>query len=474
MTRYLRYGNDALRPLLVRRYFSGAWPGYIEFCEEFRHYHNLADDREKSVLLDFDSSGYRIEVARIAKDLVEVQMPYVLPFMAATKLCLAVYFVVDRFSILPLEFIPADERELTHTDTRSCYFRRVASCNFRPEYRTFSRLVGKVIVQPPPRAQCGKWPFDERTSKPKAPFTIDVGPDGTAREFTSDPDKLANFFGANPGAPLYVTPVYFRKNVLSKYYADPDRFTVSDSQLECLNLWTLRLDNNHPDYVVVFLGDLGRDLPYEEQLHWKQFNIAPERGLSDTYFRRMILGEWTEPQAVDLVFRGQYVRLNTRWRNTVGWPLFLDLGAGDEYLLTTMRIPLSDSQAELDQQVLTLAKLLVDSLNEKALAEHTDAEQAGEKGISRLESFLLGRAFPHTGTTCRFLRDLQALRSSGVGHRKGRNYRAALSNLKVDGLKGPAVMDTLLLDAVQVLRCLGDHFCPEPKAEAQSRALGQS
>lgn len=474
VTRYHRFGDDLFRPLLIRRTFDGAWPGYVEFCEEFRHYHNLADDREKSVLLDFDSSGYRIEVAKIGRDRVEVQMPYMLRFLAAVQLCLVVYFVVDRFSLLPLESIPEDSRELSHADKRSSYFRWVANCRSRSEYRTFSRLLGKVIVPPPSRKLCGKWPFVERTSKPKASFTIEVGPDGSPREYTSDPDKLANFFGANAGAPYYVTPVYFRKEALSKYYADPERFCVSDSSLSCLNLWSLRLDNNSPNHVVVFLGDLGRDLPYAEQLHWKQFNVPPEGGLSDTYYRRMILGQWAQPQAVDLVFRDLYKRLNTRWSDAVGWPLFLDLATGDEYLLTTVRVPLTDSQAELDQQVLSLAKLLVDSLNEEALVAHTDTRQEGEKGISKLERYLRARTFPNTDTTCQFLRDLQALRSSGVGHRKGRNYNAALANLKVVGKRGPAIMDALLRNAVQVLSRLGDHFCPEPKDEVHPPASGQS
>jgi hypothetical protein len=52
-------------------------------------------------------------------------------------------------------------------------------------------------------------------------FVIGVDDEGAEISFTSDPSKLANHFGANPGAPNYLTPVSFRKNVLENYFAQP-------------------------------------------------------------------------------------------------------------------------------------------------------------------------------------------------------------------------------------------------------------
>ncbi len=227
------------------------------------------------VLLDFDRSGYPIEVVRFREHSVEIQLRYLLQFLAATRLHLAIFFDIVRYSRLQLESIPESQRILTHADDRSRYFRHVVQCDFSLGFPTFSRLLGKVIVSPPPMEQCGKWPFAEAQPEPEVPFVIGVSLDGTMLEYTSDPSKLSNYFGANSGAPHYLTPVYFRKEVLSKYYADPDRFAVSDGGLGCLSLWSIQIDNNHATHVSVFLGDLGRDLPYEERLHWRQFNVPP-------------------------------------------------------------------------------------------------------------------------------------------------------------------------------------------------------
>ena len=66
--------------------------------------------------------------------------------------------------------------------------------------------------------------------------------------------KVANYFGANKGAPDDLTPVCFRKEVLNDYYAQPEKYTVSDGYLTGGSLWSLYIDNNHPEAVMVFLN----------------------------------------------------------------------------------------------------------------------------------------------------------------------------------------------------------------------------
>ncbi len=83
-----------------------------------------------------------------------------------------------------------------------------------------------------------------------------------------------------------MTPVHFDKKVLDKYYGQPSKYSVEDSYLRCASLWGLQMDNHHNNKVCVWLGDLGRDLPYQEQLHWRSHNIPPEGGVSKTYFKK--------------------------------------------------------------------------------------------------------------------------------------------------------------------------------------------
>ncbi|MDR7555230.1 MAG: hypothetical protein QN157_06425 [Armatimonadota bacterium] len=454
-TTYHRFGTEGLRPLVISRNFHGAFPCYLELCEEFRLFHNLAEDHQRGLLLDFDESGYEVEVARITERKVEVNWRYLLQFLAATQLYLAIYFDSIRYSMIPLEKVPKEKQQLEYREKKMRYSVNVRECDFQRDYRTLSRLLGKVIVAPLPIKKCGKWPFEERGTDPEVSFIIGVTPDGRFQEFTSNPEKLSNYFGANQGAPHYLTPVYFRKEVLQKYYAEPDRYSVEDGYLRCLGLWGMQIDNDHPTHVIAFLGDLGRDLPYRERLHWKQYNVPPpaNAGISATCFRRSFLAQFADPESVDLVFTQKYQELNKTWRERMGWPLFLEPKPGDEHVLA-VHIPVTGSQRELDEQILALTKLLVDSLNEQGLERELTEKRKEERGIQKFERFLKNKGCKHGEEIIVFLRDLQGLRSAGVAHRKGSEYERRLERLGILGKDNRDVMKILLMRAVNALHLL--------------------
>jgi len=457
---YHRYGGiGGVRPLIIYRQFYGAFPSYLELCEEFRHYHNLADDPKRGVLLDFDKSGYEIDVARIAPQQIKVRLKYLRRFQAGTQLHVGIYIDSVRYSKLRLEDIPPEQHDLIHVAEDVRYCRNIRRCDHIAEYATFSKLLSKVLLAPPPQDHAGIWPFEKDDRDREVFFIVGTDDHGEPIEHTSDPDKLANYFGGNPGAPHYLTPVYFRKEVLSKYYADPDRYTVSDGHLSCLSLWGCQIDNNHPTHVVVFLVDLGRNLPYEERLHWKQFNVPPEGGMSKTNFRRSFLAQFAAPEAPDLLFREEYQHLSRAWNSSQGWPLFLPPNPEDAHLLDTIRVPVTNSQAELDAQLLTLAKLLIDSLNERELEARGAPPARGDKGITKLGRFLQSTGFAEAQTVVQFLRNLQTLRSTGAAHRKGSAYQRIAADLGVDVRDRPSVMTRILEEATAVLASLGMHYC---------------
>lgn len=84
-------------------------------------------------------------------------------------------------------------------------------------YTSFSRIHGKKLILCHSIEYCGAWPFEKK--KEYQQFIIIIGGDSEEPEiFTSDSDLLANYFGANPKASHYLKPVFFRKEVMQKYY----------------------------------------------------------------------------------------------------------------------------------------------------------------------------------------------------------------------------------------------------------------
>ena len=319
VTTYHRFGNpDGVRPLVLYLSFDGDYRRYVEIDEEFRLYHNLAEDRDRELLLSFDVSGRKIEVVRIAHNSVQVHLKYLRQFQAAMGLHLAVYVDSVRYSQIRLTDVPENERRREEASNSRCWRRTIADCDFREGFETFSRFLGKAILAPPAQTEAGVCPFTEDNKKPEVMFIVGVDQNGNNVKCTSNPHKLNDHFGVNSETRTYLTPVYFRREVLAKYYPEPERYSVSDGRLRCLHLWSCHIDNDLDSYIVVFLGDLGRDLPYEERLHWRQFNVLPDGGVSETNFRRSILAQPADPKAPDLRFRHEYSDLMIEWERAQG------------------------------------------------------------------------------------------------------------------------------------------------------------
>src|SRR4051812_28202403 len=111
-------------------------------------------------------------------------------------------------------------------------------------------------------------------------------------------------------------------------------------------LWGLRMDNDHPTFVMAFLGDLGH-LSYTEQLHWRSFNIATGK-MSRTAFARSIEGQFADPENPDLVFKQRFEEFQEKWEKEFGWKLFKPMKQGDDYYFKILRIPLTNEQKEFD------------------------------------------------------------------------------------------------------------------------------
>jgi hypothetical protein len=410
---YERFPDEGIELLVISRTFHGIRPDELELIEEFRLLFDLWEDRATSTYYYFDDAGNAVKAATIEPKRVRVLTSLLRRYMAAKQLHLALYSDSTHFSDdLPTD--RGDEWKSEDGGNRFEYFREIPGVGTRK----FSRLLGKRILSPPPQDECDLWPF-ERPDNFES-FIIDVAPDGQEIVHTSEPNKLANYFGANPDSPHYLTPVYFRREVLNKYYAEPDRYSVEDGYLRCAGLWGLRLDNDQPGHIMVFLGDLGRDIPFSEAQYWKSFNIAPpEEGPSETLFRRAFGAEFADPKSADLRFSRVYGITNKAWNERFGTPLFKPLHEDDRHVLSKLHTPVGDSQAEFDEQVLYLAKLLVDSLNEQALGV---AASKGEKGLAKLQRFLESQDVADARTLLKPFAEVQGLRSKSAAHRKGSSF----------------------------------------------------
>ena len=116
-------------------------------------------------------------------------------------------------------------------------------------------------------------------------------------------------------------------------------------------LWQLQIDNHHKDCVIAYLGDLGKNLPESERLYWKSYNIDSDEKLSRVTFERDFMCLPSESNMIDHKFQRDYAKVIDYWNEKYGWSIFLPLTEQDEYNLSQIRIPLTNSQPEFDMLV---------------------------------------------------------------------------------------------------------------------------
>ena len=429
---YLRYGVDnGVEPLIIDRSFHRLRDDYREISEEFRLFHDLYHDRKTDQYIKINQDGNEEVVAVVEPNHVQIRLKEIRQFLAIKGMYLAIQFIFSESSMQSLEELGFTAGDEDKQDELMRWMQRYGDLDGISNCRAFSRLVGKRLVEPLPKAKSGFWPFAEISGQEYASFIIDVNESGDEIIYTSNPDELktpadpGNIRGVDEDAPSYLTPVHFHKKVLDKYYHE-SKYTIEDSLLRCGSLWCVYIDNHHDDIVCAWLGDLGRDLPYGEQEHWCQHNIPPTGGVSKTDFARQIRAQFANSDRPEYIFKRRYHDLQKVSKTHLGWQWLLPLHTADAHHLQSLRIPATDEQRDFDGMVLSLTKILIDSLNEESLRKLIPCgkreETKDKRGISLLEAALYMNDLEGADTHIAFLRKLQNLRSSGSAHRKGQTY----------------------------------------------------
>lgn len=462
ITEYYRFSKDGIEPLVYWRSFHGLKEDYCEIAEEFRLYFNLFEDHKslkESKFIHIDDNGDEEEVVLINDSEVKAKLKFLKEFLAVKKMHLAIYFDFMRFSEKALDELK--QKEINKVVQGADYTYSICVRDLViSDTKSQGWLMGKKLIS----GLIGFKPdvFERREEKKYEDFIIGIDEHGKEILHTCEEEELANFFGKNPGAPQYLTPVFFKKEVLKKYYSNPEKYTVDDGYLHCKGLWGLRMDNNHPKYVVVFLGDLGH-LHYKEQIYWKSFNVAHQGGISRTAWERGFEVKFTDPEQPDLYFKYKFEIFQEAWFKTFGWYLLKPLSKDDYHHFKSLHIPTTNDQKEFDEQVLSLTKILIDSLNEKELAKRVSIEKDNPKGIDKLEAFLKSKNIC-LRETFEFLRNLQSLRSTSVAHRKSKkskDYQKVRKFFDFDNKELQEIFEDILIKAIRTLNSLEGHFLKE-------------
>lgn len=437
---YSRYWNDISEPIVLYLENEGRWEEEVFLSEEFVMYFKLHKDiksKGKCIYYQVDECGEDVEVARVEGLNLEVKLKYVKEYIAVKGLNLLVFCDETVYSKRHLNELSeqAIPLSITRGDDYIFSYALSNSVGLGEGYQSCALLRGKCVYRHDDKNIQHLWKLRDSGFEE---FIVGSDVDGNEVFISCDERRIPNPFTRRGDEPFSLSPIFFKRDVLSKYFQSVEKFSVHDGYISG-STWGMRIDNDRSDdYVVVALVDLGR-IPHKEQLHWKNFNVLPPKNgsYSNTTSKRWFDAIPTDcSDAPDLLFKALYIKANNAWKKKYGWPLFKELADDDKYHFEALHLMgQDDDQKDFDGQIQSITKLVIDSLNEKQLVKAIDGtcpeviQFLTEKkvtdlnpttiqgGISRFECFLISEGKLNNDFV-KLLREIQELRSCTVAHRK--------------------------------------------------------
>lgn len=315
----------------------------------------------------------------------------------------------------------------------------------------FSCVMGQYILtgQRGPRVPR----FEERNQDSEYPsFVYKIDPDTHAPlKHTCDPAKLGTYFDRNGDRLHYLTPVYFKREVLQPYAAEPTRYRITATHLACFNLWGIDIGFNSVGLVEVYLGDLGRSLPSDEWGHWLTHNVPPDGNMEEGRFRRDFLNQWANSKDIPGDLRRAREKASEVSEKLLGKPIWRPLTGHQGAEFESMVGPLNEDPASLGKSLLILPIAMVDGIDPAPLKTYLGGANKDEKSLSLLQRFTEQLGDEDNCTAV--LRKLWDFRSQGgVAHLAGSQAPRARADL--------GITDMTNLEAFEsVVKRITDFLC---------------
>lgn len=430
--------SDALvggEKLIFRRSFTGVsrGPTPIELSQKLVHSLELHFVPERNAYCRLDSRGDIEDVVRVihqegasdwdSVDVVVIQRSELDKFMALSKQCLVIRFDFTR--VRWGSFAGWGELNRYSKDNTDLYFHggsdgQGSYCN------------GVMVVRPQVTVAelVKRWKTEEsRANKKYATFKIYDRKNNMNVETSCAPEFLSNYFQKSE-LPWEISPVFFRAEVLHRFKADPEKYSLRERSISCRNAWYLKTyDINEAGQVHTYIGYLA-NLPYEEQLYWQAFNEWPKGSISKRAFQTDIIGDWYLEHEPLGALKHTILKLDAAspaWWKKRG-----------EDLADAVHYPATDSVKEWADEILALDQFLVEGflLNPlRALAKEGSRTIESNWGPLRVLQEVLS-ASGHSDDSAKALvvpmQRLHALRTEVKGHATVEKKRAAEVKARTD------------------------------------------
>lgn len=410
--------------LVFARHFEGhlGKKSYFEILQKFTHLFDLHYVAERNAYCRLDAKGDIEEVVRIVRvprdkddwssyTVISVKRKVLDEYLLLSDSAIVRMFDFTRYR--PREFGGwSTTPKATNTSEDNLFFRS----GLEPGHAAYMR--GVQIVRPIATRDdlIKRHSFPREEKREYASFIAVDWKNRVVREISTAPGATANYF-TKSDLPFEVSPAFFRPEVLLRYKADAEKYRLTDRSVSCRGAWHLTTyDINEAGQVHTYIVYL-RDLPYEEQLHWKAYNEPPKGGISERALTTDFEGQFYS--GYDPLNSLKQVLSELKEQGSPWWTLRSD------DLVEKVHYPVTTSADEWSDEILRLDQLLVEGFQEKWLRDK--ARELGRtvepvfRSLKLTEECLIGLGFDpdYAVKIVAPLRNLHDLRSKLKGHAGG-------------------------------------------------------
>ena len=414
-------------PFVIRRDFHGLYDSTYDITQNFILYHNLYLDHEKKSYVDVLKDEEVVKYASATH--VQIREDYLRDYLAAHKMLLVRYHYHKRSADVSVRDQFGQERiERPETSDRHNYQITIVQHDANS---ASSQLLGRDIILPysKPLHEDYVSLCDDRQKYEK--FTCKINEDGSPMEISCDQESKGH-------SGHFLTPTFFKKEVLQKYHNKPRFYTIKDNTISHLDLWGIDFDENDDGLIHVWLGDLGR-IPHDEQLHWKSYNVTPRSGVNENFLRRQMFAEFTERDCPCDKLLELKNKTNANFESHFQFKLFRESSSVSD-VEKNFHTLTDNEEKEFNEQILNMAKIFVDAIDklglEKKVAWKPDSGDKN-KSLHFLEHFLtenLKISNQDAKTIVNSFRMVQKLRSESAAHLPGSDYNKTLKKFNLHNL----------------------------------------
>ncbi len=362
---------DNSEPIFFHRFFQGytEHTNYVELNQKFAQISDIHWVAKRGAYCKLDDRGDLLDVSQVIDD--KIRYSTVLRdaldfYMFLTDSVLIRVFDVTRFSD-PISVAGDERTTVLYEDKNGGLYARKTTATASASNGQAAWMRGFQILEPQKSEDEMIRELDTgiTTEREYATFIAQDWKHNDIRECSSDPSNLGNYF-VQSDLPYGTSPAFFNPEVLSKYKHDPDKYSIGDRMITCRGTWDIRYDINREGQVHALLTDLGY-LPFQEQLYWKSFNENPKGSISERSYMTDFKGQWySSNDPLQSLKRNLETFPSVTYKDGSLHVWSLPTGFSNDDL-SRLTYVVTESRKEWQDQILLLAKVIVEGLRKPTL-----------------------------------------------------------------------------------------------------------